>query len=54
MDTNQTLTKIKDWLEEEVQDKDLVGESGVADIIIGRIECAECLLKQIRKWEDDE
>lgn len=50
--TQRVVSEIKKWLKEEVKDKDLVGESGIADIIIGRIECAEGLLKQIEKWED--
>ena len=56
---NQLIQKIKDWLEDEVEQGQPVvdGEEeiddGTEDIVIGRHECAECLLEQIKKWEKD-
>lgn len=61
---NQIISKIKDWLKEEVESQqdvadakdnkeDWVTSDGTDDIIYGRHECAECLLKQIDKWEEE-
>ena len=53
------ITKIKDWLEDEVEQGQPVvdGEEeindGTEDIVIGRHECAESLLHQIAKWEEE-
>ena len=48
----QTLAKIKDWLEEEVERTELNDESLCESnddfIVFGRRECAESLLKQIK------
>ena len=57
------IEQIKAWLVNEVNDQqdvvdakenkeDYVTSDGTDDIIIGRHECAECLLGQIEKWED--
>ena len=56
--------KIVDWLENEVsENQDVVDaidnheeeitSDGTDDIIYGRHECAESLLSQIKKWEND-
>jgi len=58
------IEQIKAWLVNEVNDQqdvvdakenkeDYVTSDGTDDIIIGRHECAECLLGQIEKWEDE-
>ena len=48
----QTLAKIKDWIEEEVERTELNDESLCESnddfIVFGRRECAESLLKQIK------
>ena len=58
-----TLLKIKQWLEDEVEYNLEVVEAhdngeeftsdGTDDIILGRSECAESLLNQINKWESE-
>ena len=61
---NQIISKIKDWLKHEVESQqdvadakdnkeDWVTSDGTDDIIYGRHECAEGLLKQIDKWEKE-
>tara|TARA_Y100001973_G_C4953054_1_gene211231 strand:- start:16 stop:204 length:189 start_codon:yes stop_codon:yes gene_type:complete len=56
------IEKIKNWLENEVYDGAEIVEAkdnddkevtsdGTDDIIYGRSECAESLLKLINKWE---
>ena len=61
---NQIISKIKDWLKDEVEsqqdvadakdnNEDWVTSDGTDDIIYGRHECAEGLLKQIDKWEKE-
>ena len=62
--TENTLLKIKQWLEDEIEyNREVVeaqdnGEEftsdGTDDIILGRSECAESLLNQINKWERSE
>tara|TARA_X000001036_G_C20532419_1_gene746799 strand:+ start:643 stop:831 length:189 start_codon:yes stop_codon:yes gene_type:complete len=54
------ITKIKSWLEDEVEQGQPVvdGEDDYSgwdteDIVIGRHECAEGLLYQIAKWEKE-
>ena len=56
---NQLVNKIKNWLIGEIEDvilierhnSDLDGtEKGILD---GRYECAEGLLEQIKKWENE-
>ena len=58
----EVLKKIKEWLQEEVTDNQDVVDAKDNDkdyngypednIIYGRHECAECLLENIKKWED--
>tara|TARA_R100000234_G_C4983719_1_gene172219 strand:+ start:596 stop:853 length:258 start_codon:yes stop_codon:yes gene_type:complete len=60
---NDVLKKVKEWLEEEIEEnqdvvdakdngEDCVTSDGTDDIIYGRHECATGLLEQIKKWED--
>lgn len=55
---NEILDKIEEWLEgernlpckyNEITDCD----SNDDDIVYGRVECAESLLEQIKKWESE-
>ena len=56
--SNQLVQKIKVWLRGEIQDvrnnfeDDL--DSSEKGILDGRYECAESLLDQIEKWENEE
>ena len=61
---NQIISKIKGWLKNEVEsqqefvdakdnNEDWVTSDGTDDIFIGRHECAESLLEQIDKWEEE-
>ena len=63
--SKKVLNKVKKWLKEEVKDNQDVADAkdnkeaeissdGTDDIIYGRHECAEGLLNQIKKWEDEE
>ena len=63
--SKKILNKVKQWLKEEVEDNQDVVDAkdnkeaeicsdGTDDIIYGRHECAEGLLNQIKKWEDEE
>ena len=63
--TKKILNKVKQWLKEEVKDNQDVVDAkdnkeaeicsdGTDDIIYGRHECAEGLLNQIKKWEEEE
>ena len=63
--SKKVLNKVKKWLKEEVKDNQDVVDAkdnkeaeicsdGTDDIIYGRHECAEGLLNQIKKWEDEE
>ena len=56
------IKKIKTWLRQEIKDhqeivdaddnnEDYITSDGTDDIFIGRHECAEGLLNQIKKWE---
>ena len=65
MNTYKILNKVKIWLNEEVKDNQDVADAkdnkeaeicsdGTDDIIYGRHECAEGLLNQIKKWEEEE
>ena len=56
------IKKIKTWLRQEIKDhqeivdaddnnEDHITSDGTDDIFIGRHECAEGLLNQIKKWE---
>ena len=58
------LKKVKEWLEEEIEmnqdvadakdnKQDYITSDGTDDIIYGRHECAEGLLEQIEKWENE-
>jgi hypothetical protein len=59
------LNKVKEWLKEEIEmnqdvadakdnKQDYITSDGTDDIIYGRHECAEGLLQQIEKWENDD
>jgi len=56
---NTILNNVTEWLEGE---RTLtLNPSEIADcypndddVVIGRVECAECLLEQINKWEGEE
>ena len=63
--SKKILNKVKQWLKEEVKDNQDVVDAkdnkeaeicsdGTDDIIYGRHECAEGLLNQIKKWEEEE
>ena len=63
--SKKILNKIKKWLKEEVKDNQEVADAkdnneaeicsdGTDDIIYGRHECAEGLLNQIKKWEEED
>ena len=63
--SKKILNKIKKWLKEEVKDNQDVADAkdnneaeicsdGTDDIIYGRHECAEGLLNQIKKWEEED
>jgi len=63
--SKKILNKVKQWLKEEVEDNQDVVDAkdnkeaeicsdGTDDIIYGRHECAEGLLNQIKKWEEEE
>ena len=58
-DCHKLLKKIEKWLEEEVSDyqeyADDIGDVDSFDdgILEGRHECAEGLLKQIKKWRKE-
>ena len=65
MNTYKILNKVKQWLKEEVKDNQDVADAkdnkeaeicsdGTDDIIYGRHECAQGLLNQIKKWEEEE
>ena len=55
------LNKITEWLEQEAEGQEVIDEyesglrpkctDGSDDIIEGRVESANALLEQIRKWE---
>jgi len=53
--SNQLISKIKAWLKHEIQNTELndeiLCESNDDFIHYGRQECADGLLKQIKKWE---
>tara|TARA_A100001515_G_scaffold130594_1_gene117939 strand:+ start:163 stop:402 length:240 start_codon:yes stop_codon:yes gene_type:complete len=56
---NKILDNIKEWLEGETnltcKYNEIVDyDSNDDDIVYGRIECAESLLEQIKKWESEE
>ena len=53
------MNKVKEWLRDEVEQykeyEDDIGDVDSFDdgILEGRHECAECLLEQIDKWENE-
>ena len=63
--SKKILNKVKKWLKEEIRhnqavvdakddNKSEICSDGTDDIIYGRHECAEGLLNQIKKWEEEE
>ena len=58
---NDILCKITEWLEQEAEGQEVIDEyesglrpkctDGTDDIIEGRVESANALLEQIKKWE---
>ena len=58
---NDILRKIIEWLEQEAEGQEVINEyeaglrpkctDGTDDIIEGRVESANALLEQIKKWE---
>ena len=54
---NQMLQKVKDYLQEEVDNTELdegTMESAYDGILVGRKELAESLLSQMEKWEKED
>jgi len=57
--SNQIISKIKEYLEDEIEPTDEQGElveqydESTSDIHRGRSELAENLLNQINKWENE-
>ena len=62
---NKILDNVTEWLEQEVKDgQEVINEyegklrpkctDGSDDIVVGRVECAESLLEQIKKWESED
>ena len=54
---NQMLQKVKDYLQEEVDNTELdegTMESAYDGILVGRKELAESLLLQMEKWEKED
>ena len=63
MNDTEILKKVEEWLIEEVYEgaeiveakdnkDEAVTSDGTDDIIYGRAECAEGLLKQMAKWKE--
>jgi hypothetical protein len=57
---NQLVNKIKKWLRAEIRENKPTDETPVFDfecedeqLCQGRTECAEGLLEQIKKWENE-
>ena len=60
---NNILCKITEWLELEAEGQEVIDEyeaglrpkctDGSDDIIKGRVESANALLEQIKKWEEE-
>lgn len=53
------INHIKTWLRAEIQDQmenctDYQVDTSEESIVDGRLECAENLLEQIQKWEEEE
>ena len=59
MSEEMTLEQVKQWLQDEINHNDPVvnGTEKISDdsydIHVGRMECAESLLKQIKESEDE-
>jgi len=61
---NNILDKITEWLEQEAEGQEVINEyegdlrpkctDGTDDIIEGRVESANALLEQIKKWESED
>ena len=55
--SNQLISKIKNWLEHEVENTELTDEKLCENnddfICFGRRECAVNILIQIKKWENE-
>ncbi len=61
---NGLLDKITEWLEQEAEGQEVINEyegdlrpkctDGTDDIIEGRVESANALLEQIKKWESED
>lgn len=55
--SNQLLSKIKNWLNHEVENTELTDEKLCENnddfIVFGRRECAVSILGQIEKWENE-
>ena len=62
---NTILNNVTEWLEQEVKDdQEVINEyegklrpkctDGSDDIVVGRVECAESLLEQIKRWESED
>jgi hypothetical protein len=61
---NDMLINIKDWLEQEAEGQEVIDEyegglrpkctDGTDDMIEGRVESANALLEQIKKWENED
>ena len=56
--SNQLVSKIKQWLKEEISDvhsndHDADVDSRELGILDGRYECARGLITQIKKWEKE-
>jgi len=61
---NDILDKITEWLKQEAEGQEVINEyegglrpkctDGTDDIIEGRVESANALLKQIKNWESED
>jgi len=61
---NDVLEKVKIWLEQEAEGQEVIDEyegglrpkctDGTDDMIEGRVESANALLEQIKKWENED
>jgi len=61
---SDVLEKVKIWLEQEIEGQEVIDEyegglrpkctDGTDDMIEGRVESANALLEQIKKWESKE
>jgi len=61
---SDVLEKVKIWLEQEIEGQEVIDEyegglrpkctDGTDDMIEGRVESANALLEQIKKWESQE